>query len=794
MKKLCFSILAVLFVLPTLFLLAPTLVRADSMDGMTIDGADVPKSNITYTRTDGRIQVTIKGTLKGDPENDQTGIGLYKKWNNQLVIHYQRITKPGISLPTLKQEWWNSPRWNKCTVDASDYSFTCATDPEDDFNYGAYAFQIGAENGFLWKNWTAFIVPQAFNIVSPTLVGTTKNTDPLTANVLGGTAIQVTGTFSADLHNKAITYPGIFWGKRTSLPDDQEKVADLSKTVSLDKLVNPDTGAFSATIPDLAPGTYVLGLGYKNTRQVWVSSFLEVEVSGESAQNVYHLLPVSTGENPLGSTTPGFWADPEVVIDPPVGAGDYQLHLGYAKPIAAGDVRYQCFLSDTEEGTIGPKVTVPAGTTGERHIKNENKFTGLAAGPYCLGMKYTPRTALGDLATGQVKVNPPKGTYFLKIFSVGGFPLPVGATLDTTANGYGCQTSGLDNTTYCLLAPLPGVGDGTGKLDVSKGMGDYINIIIKLIMGIIGVLSVLMIVVGGIEYMSTVQMGEKEGAKDRITNALMGLLLALASYLILNTINPNLVNLSVVVEQSRLAVDEDEYAYQAAEVAESNQTHVEGKTQKLCSDTASCAALCTKYRKAPNEFFYDGTASGVMPAGNAQLIQAPLVSRKCINCSASPEVISALQKLEPTINSMMASGEIPKRKYTFTVNSAYRPVVDQIRVMCTDSGKKETEKHEWQAVGIQHTIEGSIAFPATSNHGVGTAVDLGFLWDGKPAVNCNSKGYSARSEGTIEKIMDRVGFQRLNGESWHFELGGGTNTCKFPNCKEPRLCTTHDKR
>ena len=118
-------------------------------------------------------------------------------------------------------------------------------------------------------------------------------------------------------------------------------------------------------------------------------------------------------------------------------------------------------------------------------------------------------------------------------------------------NQYGCISTG--NNTYCMLSPLPGIGDTHGKIDVTTGLQGYIKGIIVLFMGIIGVLAVLMVVVGGIEYMSTVNIGEKEGAKTRIMNALVGLMLALSSYVILNTINPDLVNLKIHIPQVTIA-------------------------------------------------------------------------------------------------------------------------------------------------------------------------------------------------------------------------------------------------
>ena len=105
------------------------------------------------------------------------------------------------------------------------------------------------------------------------------------------------------------------------------------------------------------------------------------------------------------------------------------------------------------------------------------------------------------------------------------------------------------NQNYCLLAPLPGLGN---SVDTTKGVGDYLNTIIKVIIGFMAVLAVVMMVVGGIQYMVSNIAGEKASAKSRMTNAIFGLVLALSSYLILNTINPNLVNLKIGITSTSI--------------------------------------------------------------------------------------------------------------------------------------------------------------------------------------------------------------------------------------------------
>jgi hypothetical protein len=97
---------------------------------------------------------------------------------------------------------------------------------------------------------------------------------------------------------------------------------------------------------------------------------------------------------------------------------------------------------------------------------------------------------------------------------------------------------------YCLLEPLQiGTQTNFDKYKPDTGIGGYINIVIKVFIGVIGVLGVIMTVLGGIQYMSTDAISKKEGGKEMVSNAIFGLLLALVSFVILNTINPQLVEI-----------------------------------------------------------------------------------------------------------------------------------------------------------------------------------------------------------------------------------------------------------
>ncbi|HTE49214.1 MAG TPA: hypothetical protein VK675_04890 [Candidatus Paceibacterota bacterium] len=134
-------------------------------------------------------------------------------------------------------------------------------------------------------------------------------------------------------------------------------------------------------------------------------------------------------------------------------------------------------------------------------------------------------------------------------------------TTTTKADCYAKRIQGTNSVTwtstgataYQLLAPLPCEKntpgcDANGQLKTfdaaqsNTALGAYLNLMIKVFIGICAVLSVVMIVIGGLEYMTSELISSKEHGKERIRNALLGLLIALGSYALLFTINPDLLN------------------------------------------------------------------------------------------------------------------------------------------------------------------------------------------------------------------------------------------------------------
>jgi hypothetical protein len=92
---------------------------------------------------------------------------------------------------------------------------------------------------------------------------------------------------------------------------------------------------------------------------------------------------------------------------------------------------------------------------------------------------------------------------------------------------------------FVPLETIPGVIEG-GNTDLNQ----FFNGLFKFGIIIAGFLAVVMIAVGGIQYMSTDAIHGKSEGRERITYALMGLLLILFSWILLNTVNPDILDFS----------------------------------------------------------------------------------------------------------------------------------------------------------------------------------------------------------------------------------------------------------
>ncbi len=98
---------------------------------------------------------------------------------------------------------------------------------------------------------------------------------------------------------------------------------------------------------------------------------------------------------------------------------------------------------------------------------------------------------------------------------------------------------------YDPLVTLPGVT----TVGTAVGMGEYLAGMMKFIVAIAGVFAIVVAIIGGTQYVAAgISPNAKGDAKDRIMNAFIGLALVLTSYLILNSINPKLVQFNLSLD------------------------------------------------------------------------------------------------------------------------------------------------------------------------------------------------------------------------------------------------------
>jgi len=84
---------------------------------------------------------------------------------------------------------------------------------------------------------------------------------------------------------------------------------------------------------------------------------------------------------------------------------------------------------------------------------------------------------------------------------------------------------------YTLMEPLPGLGGGK--------VADYVPVVVKLGVALAAILAVVVIVIAGFMYITSGgDPGKNEKAKGFLLNAIIGLLIAVGYWLILQAINP----------------------------------------------------------------------------------------------------------------------------------------------------------------------------------------------------------------------------------------------------------------
>lgn len=105
----------------------------------------------------------------------------------------------------------------------------------------------------------------------------------------------------------------------------------------------------------------------------------------------------------------------------------------------------------------------------------------------------------------------------------------------------GATGSGTTNSSFVPLTNIPGL---TNVAANSAGLATFFNNLYKYLIGIAAVLAVIEIIWGGLEMMGESVTKHSKG-RERITQAILGLVLVLSPVLVFTIINPSILNLSL---------------------------------------------------------------------------------------------------------------------------------------------------------------------------------------------------------------------------------------------------------
>lgn len=100
---------------------------------------------------------------------------------------------------------------------------------------------------------------------------------------------------------------------------------------------------------------------------------------------------------------------------------------------------------------------------------------------------------------------------------------------------------------FVPLAPISGLTsvDDPDSAANSKNLADFFNNLYKYLIGLAAILAIVEIIWGGLEYSTQESPGGKSGGKERIQQAIYGLVLVLSPVLVFSIINPSILNLSI---------------------------------------------------------------------------------------------------------------------------------------------------------------------------------------------------------------------------------------------------------
>ena len=269
-----------------------------------------------------------------------------------------------------------------------------------------------------------------------------------------------------------------------------------------------------------------------------------------------------------------------------------------------------------------------------------------------------------------------------------------------------------------LVSILDKLGQKVTVVTGAESLGGFLNGVIALIIGIGGISTLIMIMYYGYQYgfaRKSGKPGEMDAAKEGIFKAVIGFLVILSVYVILNTINPDMLRLVPNINYAQL--DQDEAGDGMEQDAATSDVSTTGAVPK------SCPAGLAKYKT----FIVCKTIYG---------------------------------KFKNMIDDAQADNVI-------LGGGGYRSNQQQIALRIKNCGGN-TDFNIFQKPAKQCVPP--TAKPGTSRHEAGLAFD--FTCNGNGIINVGARPATAVCFNWLQAHALKYGFKNLPSENWHWSIDG----------------------
>ena len=273
--------------------------------------------------------------------------------------------------------------------------------------------------------------------------------------------------------------------------------------------------------------------------------------------------------------------------------------------------------------------------------------------------------------------------------------------------------------------------------------GPFINRFLSFTIGIAGAVVVVMIVVGGFTYVVSAAGSEKTKGKEIIKNSLIGLVLLLGSVALLNTINPQLLNLQALRPISVTITQEefDRDRFRPGGMIGSGGGGV----------------------NIPEDLYRDSTN---IPC-DSRTVDAGIQDGYYNNTKIQIRVCEI-----PNMTDITGGGWGNKVLVNSRVSKNYYELAEAME----NDGISADVRDSYRTYAQQQALfnrygAGRAARPGRSNHQMGLAIDWNVSGSSSTINGCQARTGNARYNWLVSNASN-YGFKQLCGEAWHWSPNG----------------------